>query len=220
MTTTDHTFAVQGMHCASCASIVERALRKRAGVSGAEVNYSSGLAKVSYDEAQVQRNDLVHLIEPLGYVLTEVDAEEGGDRREQTRELMELSRKVKISLPLAAVAIVSMSWHLLAESGAVPPVPHGWHEFFQWLMPILSAVILFYVGADYLKALGRFFRQGTANMDTLIGLGTGAAFVYSVILSLFATQLQKYLEVKNSYYANNPASDRGSNIPSPPRWRQ
>lgn len=196
----EHTFAVRGMHCASCAGIIERALRKRAGVSGAEVSYGSGEARVSFDEAEVQTQDLIHLIEPLGYQLAEVGEGITDRHTEQERELVELYRKVKISLPAAVVALGGMGWHLLVEAGAAPPVAARLQQFFLVMMPMLAALVLFYVGADYLKALVRFVRQGVANMDTLIGLGTGAAFVYSVILSLFSVQLQKYLEVTDGYY--------------------
>src|SRR5476649_1699377 len=99
------------MHCASCASIVAKALRGRAGVSAAEVNYSSGSAKVSFDEAMVQPKDLEQLIEPLGYSLvvnnTHAHGHEHGNMDNQAaivEELAALRTKVLASAPAAAIA--------------------------------------------------------------------------------------------------------------------
>ncbi len=202
---TAHTYQVRGLHCASCAGIVERALRGRLGVSTAEVNYSSGTARVSFDEAQVQPKDLEQLIEPLGYALV---IEQGHDhahggmdhQADLSVELASLRTKVLASLPAAAFAIFVMSWHLLAEGGVVDAMPPGFHKISLGLLPVLAVYVLVYTGRNYLRALAQFVRHGVANMDTLIGLGTVAAFVYSVVLSIFSPWLKKYLVVSDGYY--------------------
>jgi len=203
--TTAHTFPVRGMHCASCASIVERALRQCAGVQAAEVNYANGTAKVSYDEAQVAAADLAGLIEPLGYSLlvpVAGSAPPSADalRAEDAQEVKKLRARVLAAAPMAATAILVMAWHLAAEAGVVPAMSPSWHTLFQALLGALSFYVLFIIGAPYLKALARFFRHGVANMDTLIGLGTSAAFVYSLALQLFAAQLSPYLEINDGYF--------------------
>jgi P-type Cu+ transporter len=203
--TTTHTFQVRGMNCASCASTVERALRQRAGVGSVAVSYSSGTAKVAYDEAQVRPSELASLIEPLGYSL--VMSAEGTTRTaadsarlQAAQETDALRSRVRIAAPMAATAIAIMSLHLFAQAGWVPGMTAGWHLLLQWLLAVLAAYMLFVIGAPFLKALGRFTRHGTANMDTLIGLGTGAAFFYSLVLLLFKKQLQPYLEVNDDYF--------------------
>ncbi|HTB62991.1 MAG TPA: heavy metal translocating P-type ATPase [Opitutales bacterium] len=199
---TAKTFLVRGMHCASCASIVERALRQRASVSSAEVSYTGGTAKVSYDDAQVQPQDLAALIEPLGYSLvTDREGTPAQDAREESAaEVEALRRRVLWSAPMAAMAIGVMGWHGLAEMHAVPAMGVGVHSLLQALLAVMAAFVLFFIGAPYLQALGRFARHGVANMDTLIGLGTGAAFVYSLVLAIFAVQLQPYLEINDGYF--------------------
>jgi len=202
---TVHSFQVRGMHCASCASIVEKTLRKQTGVSSAEVSYNAGIAKVGFDESQVRTEELSRLLEPLGYSLlvsgeTTNAGTDNTDSMEQMHELMVLRGKIRSSLPLAVVAMMIMAWHLAADVGWLQAMPEKLHQIFQWLQPFMAAFTLFYVGAPYLRALVRFFRHGAANMDTLIGLGTGAAFFYSLVLVLFGAHFKAYLEVNDGYF--------------------
>jgi Cu2+-exporting ATPase/Cu+-exporting ATPase len=201
----DHTFPVRGMHCAACAGTIERTLRQRAGVETVDVNYSAGTAKISFDEAQVRVADLNALIEPLGYSLVlnaggSAQSSADSARQEAAQELQELRCRVLVAAPMAVAAILVMSWRLAAEAGWVAMMSPGLHQFFQWLLAVLAAYVLFVVGSPYLKALARFFRHGAANMDTLIGLGTGAAFFYSLVLLLFAAPLRPYLEANDGYF--------------------
>jgi Cu2+-exporting ATPase/Cu+-exporting ATPase len=195
------------MHCASCAVVIEKALRRATGVGSAEVNYGNGTARVFYDDAQVRPEDLAKLVEPLGYTLKTEEADHahhhgGGDtnKDEKLAELEALRRKLIAGLPLAAAAIGIMGWDLLAQSGAVAAMPEAWGEFFDHLLPVMAAYALFVTGAPFLQGLARFARHGRADMDTLIGLGTGAAFVYSFVLTAFAGPLRPYLDVQQTYY--------------------
>ncbi len=194
------------MHCASCASLVERVLRQHAGVSGADVNYGNETARVVYDDSNVRSEDLVHLIEPLGYALVvakdrPADAETTNEaRRDKLQEVRALGHKVATSIPLALVAIFFMGWNLLAEAHAVPAIPGFWRTVYAALLPFMAAYMLFVTGTPYLKGLWRFVRHGRADMDTLIGLGTGTAFAYSLGLTLFGSYLRPYLAVEDNYY--------------------
>ncbi|MGA2053383.1 MAG: heavy metal-associated domain-containing protein, partial [Opitutales bacterium] len=123
--TVTKTFAVRGMHCVSCAAAIEKALRKRAGVSAAEVNYGAESARISYDEERVKAEDLASAVEPLGYALVDESAGHGehhghdgmammdhaghhgvgGTAAEKQRELAKLRGKARVALPMAATAI-------------------------------------------------------------------------------------------------------------------
>ena len=202
-----HIFQVTGMHCASCAAVIEKVLRRGAGVGSAEVNYANGTARVSYDDGQVRPEDLAKLVEPLGYTLQAEEVNHahhhgGGDanKDEKLAEVEALRRKLVAGLPLAAAAIGMMGWDLLAQAGAAAAMPEAWGEFFDHLLPVMATYALFVTGAPFLQGLGRFARQGRADMDTLIGLGTGAAFVYSFVLTAFAGPLRPYLDVRQTYY--------------------
>jgi Cu2+-exporting ATPase/Cu+-exporting ATPase len=123
-----------------------------------------------------------------------------GNQTELAGELASLRTKVLASLPAAAAALFIMGWHLLAEAGMVAAMPAALHKFSLGLLPVLAVYVLFYTGWNYLTALARFFRHGAAGMDTLIGLGTVAAFIYSVVLTAFSPWLKRYLEVNDGYY--------------------
>jgi Cu2+-exporting ATPase/Cu+-exporting ATPase len=222
--TVTKTFPVRGMHCVSCAAAIEKILRKRAGVSAAEVNYGAEAAKISYDETQVKPEDLVKTVAPLGYTLVDETAMHAGQEEhtghggmsmdhggqhehgmsgtaaEKQRELAEMRRKVHVAMPLVAAAIFIMGWDMLANLGVAPMMPRGWQELFYWLMPVMATYALFVTGAPFLAGLKRFARHGRADMDTLIGLGTGAAYVYSLVLMVFAAELRPYLDVEQTYF--------------------
>jgi Cu2+-exporting ATPase/Cu+-exporting ATPase len=204
--TTAQTFQVRGMHCASCANVIEKTLRRAAGVSSAEVSYGGESAKITFADRPVPTEELSRLIEPLGFSLVMPDAVSAPPgavndvRSEKLQELKELRAKVMTASPLAAAAIFIMGWELLAKFGWVPAQSDTWYEFFHHLLPIMATYVLFVTGAPYLRGVARFARHGVADMDTLIGLGTGAAFVYSFVLMAFAGPLQPYLDVKQHYY--------------------
>lgn len=110
--------------------------------------------------------------------------------------------KIKLlsALPLAAFSIFVMTWDILASWQKVPMMTMFWFEFFHHLLPIFATYILFIVGQPYLLGLYRFLRFGKANMDTLIGIGTLAAFLYSFVVTAFETSLAPYLNVNQTYY--------------------
>ncbi|HVU38015.1 MAG TPA: heavy metal translocating P-type ATPase [Opitutales bacterium] len=197
-------FQVHGMHCASCAAIVEKTLRKQPGVAGAEVSYTAGTAKVNFKGTPARAEDLSSALKPLGYSLAEASPMPGGyDHSQMLKEAAlaeELRRKVRVALPMALLSLAVMAWHTLAEFKAVPAMPAAVHSASEGLLALLATVSLFYVGQNYLSALRRFVRHGAANMDTLVGLGTGAAYVYSVVLLVLVGPLKNYLPAGEGYF--------------------
>lgn len=211
------TFSVKGMHCASCAGIIERTFKKTDGVHAAEVNYGTETAKLSFDVAKVHPKDLSKKIEPLGYSLVipqEETAESMGmsaeehaahlginqTKQEKLAEIADMRFKVFSVLPLAAFSIFVMGWDILAQFNIIAAAPEVWKEFFHHLLPIFATYTLIAVGKPYLMGMYRFLRYGKANMDTLIGIGTVAAFVYSFILTAFEEPLRQYVNVEHTYY--------------------
>lgn len=208
------TFKVKGMHCASCSSTIERTFKKTEGVQSAEVNYGTETAKVSFDATKTNPHHLSQKIEPLGYSLVMPTAEDMGmsenehaahlglnqSKKEKLAEIEDMRRKVISVIPLAGFSIFLMTWELLAQLGAVPAVPYVWQEFFHHLLPIFATYTLFVVGKPYLLGFYRFLRYGKANMDSLIGIGTSAAFLYSFVIAAFEETLRPYLNVDHTYY--------------------
>lgn len=209
------TYKVKGMHCASCSSVIEKTFKKVAGVKSAEVNYGTEKAKVSFDPSKTSPHDLSKHIEPLGYSLEiPAAAEEMGasaedriahqglnlSKKEKLAEIADMRTKVLSAIPIAIFAALVMSWEILAKYGVVSEMSYTLEEFFHHLLPVLATYILFVVGKPYLLGFYRFLRYGKANMDTLIGIGTAAAFLYSFIVSAFEDALRPFINVEYQYY--------------------
>ena len=213
------TYRVKGMHCASCASIIERTLKKVEGVESVAVNYGTETAKVTFDNAKTNHQHLSQKIEPLGYSLAvpasaQLTATSMGmsesehaahlglnqTKEEKLAELADMRWKVISAVPLTVFSAFVLGWETFAQFSIVPPVPYFWEEFFHHLLPVMATYMLFVVGKPYLLGLYRFLRYGHANMDTLIGLGTSAAFLYSFAVSAFEESLRPYINVDATYY--------------------
>jgi Cu2+-exporting ATPase/Cu+-exporting ATPase len=198
----DQTFRIRGMHCSSCAAIIEKTVKKLPGVASAQANYGTEAATISFDETKVTPEQLSKSIEPLGYsfVITASEMVQNGPKKEQLAELKTLGIKVFSVLPLAAFSIVIMSWDALIQFRLVAPMPPVAETFFHHLLPIFATYTLFIVGTPYLLGVYRFIRYRKANMDTLIGIGTLAAFLYSFAITSFENVLRPYLNVNQTYY--------------------
>ncbi len=209
------TYPVKGMHCASCSSVIERTFKKVEGVQSAEVNYGTEKAKVSFDPEKTSPHELSKHIEPLGYSLEVpltaaamgMSADEHAahlglnqSKQEKLAELADMRTNVLLALPLAAFAAFVMGWDILAQFSLVSVMPHVWSEFFHHLLPVFATYVLFVIGKPYLLGVYRFVRYGKANMDTLIGIGTLTAYIYSLALAAFETPLRPYLNVEQGYY--------------------
>jgi Cu2+-exporting ATPase/Cu+-exporting ATPase len=104
------------------------------------------------------------------------------------------------AIPIAIFAALVMGWDILAQYGVVGEMSYTIKEFIHHLLPILATYILFVVGKPYLLGFYRFLRYGKANMDTLIGIGTTAAFLYSFAVTAFEDVLRPFINVEYQYY--------------------
>lgn len=184
------------MHCASCASIIEKALTKAPGVGSVSVNFGTEKAKIEFDSNLTSTSKLSREIEPLGYSILEDHSHTEGSKEEKINELKILRNKSIVGMVIATLAVGTM----LAERAfdyMISPT----------ILLVAAAFMLFVIGLTYLKGVLRFLRYGKANMDTLIGLGTLAAFIYSVfiepvyydvtIIVIALITLGKYLEARS-----------------------
>ena len=207
---------ISGMHCASCVSRLEKKIGAQAGVKDVSVNLATEEARITLDAAQTSVQKLSESIEPMGYKLHaqetpathEVQQSQTGEHQAgghdhakvSAQETEALRKKVVISIPLVAFAASMMLWEILAKYGVVPMMSEVVYEFLHHLLPIFATYMLFAVGTPYLRGLWRFFRRGVADMDTLVGLGTIAAFLYSFALTAFEIPLAPYLDTSAIYY--------------------
>lgn len=212
--TNAQTFKVKGMHCASCASIIEKIFKKVPGIESVHVNYGTETAKIAFDSVKTNPEAFSSQIEPLGYSLVIQTTESIGtsenerathvglsqSKKEKLVEIKDMRNKVFSVMPLALFSIFVMGWDILAQFNTLPPPSNALKEFFHHLLPIFATYTLFVVGKPYLLGVYRFLRYQKANMDTLIGIGTSAAFIYSFILSAFAEPLTRFVNVEHTYY--------------------
>ena len=154
---------VSGMTCAACARSIERTLANTPGVDRANVNLATNTATVEFDPGIVQVRDFVGAIEELGYGVPEkeapADAAEQGYRR----------RLMVAAIFAAPVLVLGMSHGMLH-------VPYS-----PWIQLALTLPVILYAGAPFYLAAWSALRHGAANMNSLISLGTGAAFLYSLV---------------------------------------
>ncbi|WKZ27094.1 MAG: heavy metal translocating P-type ATPase [Candidatus Paceibacterota bacterium] len=209
------TYNVKGMHCASCSSVIEKAVRKVPGVESVAVNFGTEKAKISFDPSKTNPHDVSKHIEPLGYSLeVPSSAEEMGmsesehaahtginqSKKEKLAEVADMRTKVLSAGPIALFAAFVMGWDILAQYGRVSAMGDVLGEFVHHLLPVMATYILFVVGKPYLLGVYRFVRFGKANMDTLIGIGTVTAFLYSFAVSAFEDVLRPFVNVEHQYY--------------------
>ena len=212
------------MHCASCASVIEMTLKKIEGVSSVEANYGTETAKISFDESKVSSEALSKKIEPLGYSFIipsssnhadhQMTAQEMGmsqeehaahlglkqSKEEKLKEIKDQKNLLFSAIPLTVITIFIMGWDILAGWNIITPPSIMLEEFFHHLLPVVATYMLFVVGKPYLLGMYRFFRYKKANMDSLIGIGTFVAFVYSFIVMAFEEPLRNFINVDHTYY--------------------
>ena len=209
------TYKVKGMHCASCAGIIEKTFKKTEGVESAEVNYGTETAKVAFDPAKTNPHHLSEKIEKLGYSLDVPETAEAmgmsadehaahlglnQTKKEKLAEVADMQSKVLSAIPLTIFSIIVMGWDVLSQYGIIPKMSVTIYEFVHHLLPIFATYVLFVVGKPYLLGFYRFLRYGKANMDTLIGIGTVAAFLYSFAVTAFEDVLKPFINVEHTYY--------------------
>src|SRR3989344_3751645 len=216
------TYKVKGMQCASCASIIERTIKKIDGVEDIAVNNGTENAKISFDADKTNPEDFNKKLEPLGYSLVvppvhdmkNMSASEMGmsesehaahlglsqSKQEKLAEIKDMKIKLMSAIPLAIISVFVMGWDILAEYSATPAMSVTIKEFFHHLLPLLATYVLFMVGKPYLLGFYRFLRHGKANMDTLIGIGTVAAYLYSFTVTAFEDVLRPFINVGETYY--------------------
>ncbi|MFA6158207.1 MAG: copper-translocating P-type ATPase [Candidatus Paceibacterota bacterium] len=121
-------------------------------------------------------------------------------KKEKFAEIRDMGSKVISAAPLALVSVFVMAWDILAQYQSVPEMSLVTSEFFHHLLPIMATYVLFVVGKPYLLGVYRFLRHGRANMDTLIGIGTLAAYLYSFVVTAFEGPLKPFINVEYTYY--------------------
>lgn len=170
--------ALYGMHCSSCAHIIERGLKNVSGVKEAHVNFAAEKATVTYDEHVTAEEDLIRAVKKSGYKASILDASdtayEAQRRKEEIRyQLVMFVASFIFSLPMLYFMLFDFISWLPGKAFLTPYI--GFASF------LLATPVQFFIGAPFYKGMWSALRMKTFNMDSLIAIGTTVAYVYSVI---------------------------------------
>jgi P-type Cu+ transporter len=167
------TFSIGGMHCASCSARNERTLKKLAGVLDANVNFGTHSARVEFDEAVISESVLHKAVIDNGYQVLAREFAQDHKARAQ-RELQAARQRAYLAL-LLAVPVTALA---MFEIGL--PWTLGGRNLGLWIQAVLSGAVILGLGWEFHIGMLRQARNAAANMDTLISIGTLAAFFYSL----------------------------------------
>ncbi|MFZ0577120.1 MAG: heavy metal translocating P-type ATPase [Psychrobacillus psychrotolerans] len=175
-------FVITGMTCAACSTRIEKGLNKLEGVTLANVNLALENATVEYNPAQISVADIIGRVEKLGYgAINKEDEKQAVDYREQA--IQKQKKKFIISAILSLPLLWTMVGHFSFTSFIYMP------EFLMnpWVQMALATPVQFIIGRQFYVSAYKALRNGSANMDVLVVMGTSAAYFYSVYQAIITT---------------------------------
>jgi len=201
------TFKIKGMHCASCSAIIIKKVGALEGVSLVNVNFATEKAQISFDENKINIDKMNGEIGKLGYEILDEDnntemtnhalhhdmkgidhSKHLGINRMKEDKKIEFEKeqnKTLFVLPIALFIFILMMWDIASKTlNFIPNIPIPM-DLFNVLSMIIATVVIFSIGKPFISGVGRFIKYRVANMDTLIGIGTLTAYIYSAIITLF-----------------------------------
>jgi heavy metal translocating P-type ATPase len=170
---------IEGMHCASCISRVEKALLKVPGVESASVNLTNGSANVFYTGDIDLSQQMIDSVKKFGYVakLQVEGSPEPFDESEQEQ----LKKKSFIAIGIAILVILFTMHSMATNIPGISAIPHSVRN---WIGLILTAVSIGWAGLQFFTLAWKSLINFTTDMNTLVAVGTGSAFVYSAIVTI------------------------------------
>lgn len=180
------TLKLRGMSCASCANSIEDTIRSVPGVSKCNVNFGAEQATVTYDPKRTDLETIQDAIDAAGYsaqpILEQLlSGDDDVERKTRLAESQALTRKIWVGGIISAILVIGS---LPAMTGLhIPFIPMWLHNF--WLQAVLTAPVQFWCGKSFYVNSWKALKRHAATMDTLIALGTSAAYFYSLFVTLF-----------------------------------
>ncbi len=183
------TLPVQGMTCASCVARVEKTLKNVEGISNASVNLATEQATIEFDALQVSVEKMQSVVADAGYTLvvprqdaTQTSAEQLGSQHTKNVK-HELLFSVSLTIPIMLLSMVSMmAWYVQHSPLSMDAT--------NKILLILTTPVLFISGKRFFKGFWSATKHVTADMNTLVAVGTGSAFAYSAASVLFPEWLK------------------------------
>ncbi len=183
------TLDISGMHCASCASLITNRLKKESGVSYVNVNLTTEKASVDFDESKTNENKIINIIESLGDYKAKIMSKNINTQDYETKKREKNLKKIRntflFSLAFAIPAfLIGMLFMWIGIE-----IPYS-----SYILFLLATPVQFIVGWDIYKSAFSALRNKSANMDSLIAIGTSAAYFYSVYVIFFQPMENQYFE--------------------------
>lgn len=169
---------IEGMSCASCSSSIERVLRKKDGIISADVNLVMNQATISYDHHKIKMTEIIQAIEKAGFH-AHIHKEE---EKQETKKDYE-SIRVYITLVVAAILLYIGMSHMLGSFELPLPdiIYYQTHPFNFALIQLILATIILILGSHFFTRGIKALIHKSPNMDTLVAVGTGSAYLYSLV---------------------------------------
>ncbi len=189
MATISNSFPVMNMSCASCAVSVESMVKSQKGVVNASVNYANGEALIEYTPGEAILSDIKAAVQAVGYDLLIDESQEAHLLKEALYQenLASLKFKTKwsiiLSVPLVLIGMFMMN------------MPYA-----NWIMMLLAAPVVFYFGKDFFINAYKQATHGLTNMDTLVALSTGIAFLFSFFNTVYPAFWYNHGQHPHVYY--------------------
>lgn len=173
---------LKGMGCGACANKIEEAINKVEGVEEGQVNFAAAQAKVAYNPQTTNLQEIQQAVSDAGYeaLPPEETENEEGDRESFQRE-RELKNKVIFGGIVSAILVIGSLPMMLGAHW--PWFPNWLHN--PWLQLILTTPVMVWCGGSFFLGAWKAIQHGSTNMNTLVALGTGAAYFYSLFPTFF-----------------------------------
>ncbi|MEE8387786.1 MAG: heavy metal translocating P-type ATPase [Acidiferrobacterales bacterium] len=170
--------SISGMSCAACVATVEDALKNTPGVAESSVNFAEHTATVS---GEVAVENLIQAVKDSGYGAAELR----GAEDEQEKEAAEFAHYRKLLKQAGVAGLIGAPLFLAGVLGYMPGMESAGERLFWLAIGAATLFVLFYSGRHFYTGAWKAFRNHNANMDTLIALGTGTAWFYSMLITIF-----------------------------------
>ena len=176
---------VKGMHCASCAILIDKLLSKQPGVAAVSTSYGAQKVALEFDDAKISLEQIDGFVNKLGYDVIRPDEESSSVEEEEKAEQKELLLARRRVIAAFAIASPIIAYYMGVHMFNLPHVHQFWGVDLNYIYWILSTPIQFVIGWTFYRNAWAAVRIGAANMDVLVVLGTTAAYVYSMLGFLF-----------------------------------
>jgi len=182
-------YRIQGMHCASCAVLINTVLGKQKGVKNVNASFGAEKLTISFDSSVITEEKILGFGKSLGYsFIEEASKTEEEFKQERDAHIRELRNRTIVSFLLSSPIIVYyMAVHMFNLKHVHAIMVGGLFVDLNWVYLAMTIPVQFWVGWIFYRSAWTAFKVGSTSMDTLVVLGTSAAFFYSLIGFLFST---------------------------------